>query len=181
MTEENAEQVQNDEEKVDAPKQEESTESKLEDLEKDELVAYAKKLRREAASKRVKNSELEKAAEKWKEYEESQKTELQKLTERTTKAEDDAKKAAKDALRERVLRKFKIDEELEDLLVGETEEELTAKAEKLASVKGKGEKKAPDFFAGQRGKAVEEKAENLNDFFLQMWKDADAATQKRSF
>ena len=62
------------------------------------------------------------------------KTELQKLQERLEQIEKDSKAKDRDLALQKVLRKHPELEEYADLLTGDTEEELTAKAERLAKI-----------------------------------------------
>lgn len=62
------------------------------------------------------------------------KTELQKLQDRAEAAEKAAKEAARELNLQKVLRKHPELEDFADLLTGETEEELAAKAERLAAI-----------------------------------------------
>lgn len=153
-------------------------ETKIDNL--DDAIKEIQKLRREAAGRRVKNKELEEAAHKWQEHLDSQKTELEKLTERANAAEKEAADMRAEALRAKILAEFSIDPDLSDLLVGETEDELKAKAKKLSELKGKSSGKRPDFFAGQRGQAVAPAADDLNSWFKQLWKDVDSKSTRTS-
>ena len=66
------------------------------------------------------------------------KPELEKLTGRLTKVEQDFKDAQRALFVERALRKHSISEDLVEFLTGDSEEEILAKAERLASLnKGK--------------------------------------------
>ncbi len=74
------------------------------------------------------------AAEKLAEIEEASKTEAQKLAERAEKAEKALAEAQAEALRNAVLAKHSIPADYHEFVVGGTEEELTAKAEKVAKL-----------------------------------------------
>lgn len=71
------------------------------------------------------------------------KTELQRLQDRLAAAEQTAKEKERELSLAKVLRKYPELEEFSDLLTGDTEEELAAKAERLAAI-GKGKAKDED-------------------------------------
>lgn len=71
------------------------------------------------------------AAEKLAEIEEASKTEAQKLAERAEKAEKALAEAQAEALRNSVLAQYSIPADYHEFVVGATEEELVAKAEKV--------------------------------------------------
>lgn len=71
------------------------------------------------------------ASEKLAEIEEASKSEAQKLAERAEAAERALAEAQADALRSKVIAKHSIPEDYHDFIVGASEEELTAKAEKV--------------------------------------------------
>lgn len=173
MTEEKTEEVQETEvaPQVDA----DASESTIDNL--DDARKEIQKLRREAANKRVKNKELEEKASNWQKHLDSQKTEMEKLIDRANAAEGEAKKAQRETAVAKMIVKYQIPEEFQEFLVGENEEELKAKAEKLASLKPKGTGK-PDFFAGQRGEAVKTQPKDYNDWFKEWYKDVDSFSTK---
>lgn len=73
------------------------------------------------------------------------KTELQKLQDRLAQIEADSKKKDRDLALQKVLRKHPELEEYADLLTGDTEDELAAKAERLAKIgKKDGDADKPD-------------------------------------
>lgn len=71
------------------------------------------------------------ASERLAEIEEASKTEAQKLAERAEAAEKALAEARADALRSRVIAKYGIPEDYHDFVVGDTEDDLEAKAEKV--------------------------------------------------
>lgn len=71
------------------------------------------------------------AADKLAEIEEASKTEAQKLAERAEAAEAALAAAKADALRLSVIAKFSIPEDYHEFVVGSTEDELVAKAQKV--------------------------------------------------
>lgn len=86
--------------------------------------AYVKKLREEAAGYRT----------KLKEFEDRDKTELEKLQERATLAEQELEKARREQSRLSVATRHGIPAEHLDLLHGDTEEALEAQAQKIATL-----------------------------------------------
>lgn len=77
------------------------------------------------------------AADRLAQFEESQKTEAQKLADRATKAETAAATATADALRWRIAARNGIsDEDAEIFLTGTTEDALTRQAERLVALRG---------------------------------------------
>lgn len=74
------------------------------------------------------------AAEKLAEIEESKKTEIQKATERAEQAEQRANELERDRKRLGVIAKHSIPEDYQDLIKGDTDEELVASAEKVKSL-----------------------------------------------
>lgn len=127
------------------------------------------KLRRENAAKRVKANEVEANAKKWEEHVQSQKTELERLTESKLQAEAEAARLRVDNLRNKVAIETKLNPELLEFLVGDNEDELRAKAKKLVETVGdKGT--TPDFYAGQRGTPVPPKPATTQDWFAEFWK-----------
>lgn len=128
----------------------------------EQMEAELKKVRNEAASRRIALREQEEAAKKWKEYEESQKTELQKLQESV--AERDKRLAEKDQaiLRSKIAREFNVVDEDLDLLVGD-EENMKRLAAKIGKPKDSEAPRRPvDLLAGNRGTAVNGKTSGFN-------------------
>jgi hypothetical protein len=90
------------------------------------------------------------AAKRLQDLEDAQKSEKQKLEERTAAAERERDEARVESLRLKVAIAKKLPAELAERLRGETEDELTADAESLlALVKDPG-KRSPDFDGGTR-------------------------------
>lgn len=135
-------------------------------LSHEDALKELSKVRAEAAARRVANKELEQAAQKWKEYEESQKTELQKLQDAV--AERDKRIAEKEleVTRSNIAREYNVADEDVDLLVGD-EANMKRLAERLGKTKETGTTNRPvDLLAGNRGNAVTGKstAFNMDDF-----------------
>ena len=74
------------------------------------------------------------AAKRLAEIEEASKTEAQKLADRAAAAEKALAEAQADALRSKVIAKHAIPEDYHEFVVGATEDELTAKAEKVKAL-----------------------------------------------
>jgi len=109
----------------------EGEEQTAEELSPDVLRKQLEKARKEAANYRTKVRELEPLASKAKELEEAQKTESQKLAERAEAAERTASEAQRELARFRVLSEVALPPELHEFVVGNDEDELRAKAQKL--------------------------------------------------
>lgn len=115
---------------------------------------YVQKLRAEAAKYRTEAKANADAAERLAAYEESQKTESQKLSDAKSAAENEAKAARAEALRWRIAAKHGItDEDAETFLTGTDEESLVRQAERLAALAKSPETTGPraDLSQGARG------------------------------
>lgn len=131
----------------------------------EQALAELSKVRQEAADRRIKNRDLEAAAKKWEEYEESQKTELQKLQDRL--AEQDKRIAEKEleVSRSKIAKEFNVADEDLDLLVGD-EENMKRLASRLGK-KDEGKNTRPaDLLAGNRGAPLGNSGNNfsMDDF-----------------
>lgn len=115
----------------------------------EQALAELSKVRKEAADRRIKLREAEEKAKKWEDFEESQKTELQKLQDSV--AERDRKLAEKELeiTRSRIAREFSVADEDLDLLVGD-EDNMKRLAQRLGKPEGTPPKPA-DLLAGNRG------------------------------
>lgn len=118
---------------TEAPEAEEATTS-TEAFDQDRALAKIKKANDEARSLRTRIKELEAFESKIKELEDSQKSEAQKVQERAQKAEQDAAEARSELARERIARRYKIDDEDLELLGTGTEEQLEARAKRIAAL-----------------------------------------------
>lgn len=104
----------------------------------------------QAALKKA-NKEAETARLKLKEREDADKSESEKLTERTTQLEGDLTAAQKTALRYEIALDKGIPKTLAARLQGDTREEMEADAEELKTLAGVGDgKKAPSFDGGTK-------------------------------
>ena len=124
----------------------------------EELEAELRNVRNEAASRRITNRELEQQAQKWKEYEDSQKTELQKLQEAL--AEKDSKLSTYELKEKKfeVAKEFGLDVEDADLLTGSDEATIRKQAERLQARLGNANQqnnsRPADLLAGNRGTPI---------------------------
>lgn len=130
-------------------------------LSHEDALKELQKVRAEAAARRVANKELESQAQKWKEYEESQKTELQKLQDAV--AERDKRLADKEleVTRAKIAKQFNVADDDLDLLVGD-EESMKRLAAKLGTTKK--EPSPVDLLAGNRGTPVGGKTPSGSSF-----------------
>lgn len=130
---------------------------------------YVKKLRDEAAANRKAKQELE---ARLTEYEDRDKSELEKLTGKLTKAEQAKAEADAKLLRYEVAADKEVPAEAVNFLQGTTREELEASADKLLElVKSRNESTTtPDFDGGAREPAPEPKSPEQahSDFLLQL-------------
>lgn len=129
--------------------------------------SYVKQLRSEAAKYRTEAQEAKARAQ---EYEDRDKSELEKLTGKLSKAEQAKADAEARLLRFEIAAEKQIPADALDLLTGTTREELEAKAEKLLElVKSRNEsEKTPDFDGGPRDPAPNKKTpeEQVNDLAI---------------
>jgi hypothetical protein len=98
------------------------------------LQAELRRARDDAAKYRTKARELEPLAQKAKEAEEAQQTELERAANRLAELQAERDKATGEALRYRVAAAHQLKAEDFDLLGSGTEEELTARAERIAAL-----------------------------------------------
>lgn len=134
----------------------------------DDYKRELSKVRQEAASRRVALREQEEAAKKWKEYEESQKSELQKLQDQLAEKERLANESKLEATRIKIAKQFNVADDDIDLLVGD-EESMKRLAERLGAANtegGSGGNHNPDLKGGARGKPVGGSADtfSMEDF-----------------
>lgn len=148
----------------------------------DDALKVIEKLRNENAAKRVKNKEIEDKAAKWEEYVQSQKTELEKLTESNAALSRENGELKLHSLKLKVAEEEKVAPELFEFLQGADEQTLRANAKKLAKVKQHGSQTtAVDFFAGQRGAPVPvAQGQDSNEYFRQLWHEADQKSRRTS-
>jgi hypothetical protein len=160
------------EENTNTPVVEKETTEEPKKLSYEEMEAELRKVRQEAASRRITNRELEDQAKKWQEYEESQKTELQKLQEAL--AERDKKLSAYQLERVKVdvVKEYGLDIEDAELLTGSDEATIRKQAEKLKTRLGsrQTENNRPvDLLAGNRGTPIGSNGSgNFDDFIRKL-------------
>jgi hypothetical protein len=115
---------------VEAPEAEQET---AEVFDQDRAMAKIKKANDEAKGLRSRVKELEAYEAKVREIEESQKSEADKVQERAAAAEKRASDAEAELARERIARRHHLDEDDMDLLGSGTEEQIEARAKKIAA------------------------------------------------
>lgn len=114
---------------------------------------YVKTLRAEAARHR---KEAQEAKAKAAEYEERDKSELEKLTGKLSRLEQEKANAESALLRFEVAAEKEVPSDYLDLLVGSTRDELEAKADKIVQLaKSRNNNDSPDFDGGAREPAPE--------------------------
>lgn len=118
----------------------------------EQLRAELTKVRKEAAARRVSERELKAQADKWKAYEESQKTELQKLQDAVAERDRKLAEAQTETLRAKIARENNVADEDLDLLVGD-EENMVRLAKRLGK-SDQGSQNPADLLAGNRGTPV---------------------------
>lgn len=127
--------------------------SQIEDLET--ARKEIDKLRRENAKRRVQTKEdkqLIEDAKKWQEHLDSQKSEMDRLAEANARLEEKLAQRELALTQKMLAEEAGLDPDLAEFITGVTEDEMRAKAQKLAS---KAVKPGPtDLFAGQRGAPV---------------------------
>jgi hypothetical protein len=114
---------------------------------------YVKQLRAEAAQHR---REAQEAKQRAQELEERDQSEVEKATTKAAKAERERDEAKAALLRYEVAAEKQVPAEAVDLLVGNTREELEAKADRLLELV-KARETTPDFDGGTRDPAPEPK------------------------
>lgn len=140
---------------VENPGQEVTTETKTDEpkvLSHEEALAELKRVRAEAAERRVKNRDLEEKAKKWSEYEESQKSELQKLQDQLAAKDKAIADKELEVSRSKIAKEFNVADEDLDLLVGD-EDNMKRLAARLGVKQNEGSRPA-DLMAGNRGKPL---------------------------
>lgn len=145
----------------------------LRGLSTDELIDIIAKTRQEAADKRTakRNAEQknEEDAKKWREYEESMKTEAQKLADELASYREKAAKLEKEALQRKIADEFNLDPDLVEFVVGSDEDEMKKKAEKLAE---RMKNRNPlDLKAGERGAPVAKSEMDGGKFLMNLGKN----------
>lgn len=112
-----------------APEAEETEEA----YDKERALAKIRKANDEAKGLRSRVKELEALEAKVRDYEDSQKSEAEKIQARAEKAEQRAHDVENELIRERIARRHHLDEDDMDLLGTGTEEQIEARAKKIAA------------------------------------------------
>jgi hypothetical protein len=159
------------EENTDSSTEAEDKNAKLKSLPPDELVQVILDLRAENAKRRVEEKQREKELEEYRKWRDSQKSELEKLKEENATLKKLTTQAQKEKARIAVGKEAGLDPDLWEFIKGDTEEDMLASANKLASKAKKGSS-PNDVFAGRRGGPVGDKPkdtkEMANDYLRQL-------------
>jgi seryl-tRNA(Sec) selenium transferase len=116
---------------TDAPEAEETS---TESFDQDRAMAKIRKANDEAKGLRARVKELEALEAKVRDYEESQKSEAEKVQERAAKAEQRALAAETELIRERIARRHQISDDDLELLGTGTEDQIEARAKRIAAL-----------------------------------------------
>lgn len=130
-----------------------SSETNETTLTHEQALAELSKVRKEAADRRIKLRDAEDKAKKWSEYEESQKTELQKLQEAVAERDKRIAERELEVTRAKIAREFNVADEDLDLLVGD-EDSMKRLASRLGSKEGNKTPSPADLMAGKRGAPI---------------------------
>lgn len=120
---------------VETPKEtdaESGNSNSLEEADPQELLKEIQKLRRENAKRRTDSKKLEEEAAEWRKYQESQKTELERLTDRNKELEGALSTYQLEKLQAKIAREQGVDPDLADLITGADEDEMVERAKRLA-------------------------------------------------
>lgn len=159
MSEENVQETTEPTTEVTETETVETNKSKLEELERDDLVNIIRDLRRENAKTRTEKQATKKELEEFQAWKDSQKTELERAQEEASRLKEEKLTL----LRTNAALSFGLDEDVAEFVKGDTEDEIKASAKKLAEKLGTNEEalarvagKTPvtDVFAGNRGVPV---------------------------
>lgn len=128
--------------------------SKLDELEKDDLISIVRDLRRENAKTRTEKQATKREIEEFQKWKDSQKSELERAREET----ESLKQENYSLLKTSIALGAGLTLEDADFIVGDTPEEMKAAAARLAGrLKPADEKpKVTDVFAGSRGTPIGE-------------------------
>lgn len=154
-------------EEVETPsdeKQEEKTSKPLEEMSPEELAEQIKFWKRQSRKQEDANKALKASAQKWEEFQESQKTELQKAIEKAQKLEAEIAKTKLEAEVLKVQKKYALPDESVALLSKSTIETIDEDAKILASLvksSQKEEKKTLPVNPLQGQKATETKSNSM--------------------
>lgn len=140
-------------------------------LTREQAIAELAKVRREAAKHRTEKQATKAALEELQKYKDAEKTELEKLTERAQRAEQELAQANREKAARAAVKAAGLDSEWADLVRGETEEELAASAKALAERVGTKTAAQPNLSAfnaagGKPVKPSENASESFRNFLL---------------
>ena len=105
-----------------------------ESFDQERAMAKIRKANDEAKGLRARVKELEALESKVHEFEESQKSEAQKVQDRAAKAEQRALAAETELIRERIARRYQVSDDDLELLGSGTEEQIEARAKRIAAL-----------------------------------------------
>lgn len=140
-------------------------------LTREQAIAELAKVRREAAKHRTEKQAAKAIAEELQRYKDAEKTELEKVTERAQRAEEELAKHARERAARDAVKAAGLDSEWADLVRGDTEEELLASAKALAERVGTGAGPQPNLSAfnaagGKPVKPAENASESFRNFLI---------------
>lgn len=137
-----------------------------EGLTPEQALALVPKLRREAAKHRTEKQAAKALAEELQKYKDAEKTELEKLTERAQRAEQELTQARREKAARDAAKAAGLDSDLADLVQGDTEEEMLASAKKLAERLDSKKPNVSNFNSGNRNpvKPPESASQAFRDF-----------------
>src|SRR5690349_13743920 len=105
-----------------------------ESFDQERAMAKIRKANDEAKGLRARVKELEALESKVHEFEESQKSEAQKIQDRAAKAEQRALAAETELIRERIARRYQVSDDDLELLGSGTEDQIEARAKRIAAL-----------------------------------------------
>lgn len=129
------------------------------------------RVRRESAGRRIELRDLKSKAEEWDKYQESLKTEQQKLQERAEAAEKEIQNLRITSKRESALKDAGLDADLIEFVTGSDDDTIKSQVEKLKTKFGSSAAhpatQIPDLLAGTRGKPVGSSGPSFDDLIRQ--------------
>ena len=125
------------------------------ELSAEDLLKEVAKLRKEAASRRVKNKDLDAKLSEYEEWKKSQMTEVERAKAEKAELEETVRSLQQENWRRDAAAKADLDPTWADRVQGETKEEMVADAKRLAEALS-GQSKSPGVgsLAGKRGRGV---------------------------
>lgn len=151
------------------------SDSSITDLET--ALKELEKVRRESARRRIKEKENEAAAKKWQEHLDSQKTEMERMTERQAELEAELSALRTEKLQRDIAAEVGLDPEMAEFIRGESESEMRESAQKLAD---KFSVSSPSMetglLAGSRGEPVKPRQSGGGGAFLSQLAEEGSVT-----